>query len=148
MQDRRFFFAMASAALGATVAPGGAPSARAAIGAGVKTGTKAENLEHPFGVQQIYFQGATNELRVFEGGNLRLNPGMEPHPPHSHPEEEIMVVTEGTGEISVEGEVTNVAPGSMMYTNANELHGVKNTGSEPLLFYYFKWLKAREGSDG
>ena len=30
----------------------------------------------------------------------------------------------------------------MMYTNANELHGIKNTGSQDLVFYYFKWLKA------
>ncbi len=142
MKDRRFFFAMASAALGATMVPGGKPAARAAIGAGVKAGSKAETLEHPFGVQQIYYQGPTNELSAFEGGNLRLNAGMEPHPPHKHPEEEVMIVTEGAGEIYVEGETTRVGPGSMMYTNANELHGIKNTGSEPLLFYYFKWLKA------
>ncbi len=142
MQDRRFFFAMASAAVGATMAPGGTPGAQAAIGAAVKTGGKAEKLEHPFGVQHIYYQGPTNELSVFEGGSLRLKPGMEPHPPHKHPEEEIMLVTEGGGEIYVQGEVTQVGPGSMMYTNANELHGIKCIGAEPLLFYYFKWLKS------
>ena len=142
MQDRRFFFAMASAAVGATMAPGGTPGAQAAIGAAVKTGGKAEKLEHPFGVQHIYYQGATNELSVLEGGSLRLKPGMEPHPPHKHQEEEIMLVTEGSGEIYVQGEVTQVGPGSMMYTNANELHGIKCTGAEPLLFYYFKWLKS------
>jgi len=142
MQDRRFFFAMASAAVGATMAPGGTPGAQAAIGAAVKTGGKAKKLEHPFGVQHIYYQGPTNELSVFEGGSLRLKPGMEPHPPHKHPEEEIMLVTEGGGEIYVQGEVTQVGPGSMMYTNANELHGIKCTGAEPLLFYYFKWLKS------
>ncbi len=141
MHDRRLFFTMASAALGVTMTPGGTPAARATIGADVKTGANARTLEHPFGVQQIYYQGPTNELSVFEGGNLQLKPGMEPHPPHRHPEEEIMLVTEGTGEISVEGEVTRVGPGSMMYTNANELHGIRNTGPEPLLFYYFKWLK-------
>ncbi|MCY4594153.1 MAG: cupin domain-containing protein [Bryobacterales bacterium] len=142
MQDRRFFFAMASAAVGATMAPGGTPGAQAAIGAAVKTGGKAEKLEHTFGVQHIYYQGPTNELSVFEGGSLRLKPGMEPHPPHKHPEEEIMLVTEGSGEIYVQGDVTQVGPGSMMYTNANELHGIKCTGAEPLLFYYFKWLKS------
>ncbi len=142
MRDRRCFFAMASAALGAAIAPDRASAAQGAIGAGVKTGDTVQNLEHPFGVQQIYYQGRTDELSVFEGGNLRLNSGMEPHPPHTHPEEEIMVVTEGSGEISVEGKITQVGPGSMMYTNANELHGIRNTGSESLLFYYFKWLKA------
>ena len=64
---------------------------------------------------------------------------MAPHPPHEHPEEEIMVITEGSGEISVEGKVTKVANGSSMYCAAGKLHGVVNTGKSPLLFYYFKW---------
>ena len=67
---------------------------------------------------------------------------MEPHPPHKHPEEEILLVAEGSGEIYVEGETTEVQAGAMMYTNANELHGIKNTGSQDLVFYYFKWLKS------
>jgi quercetin dioxygenase-like cupin family protein len=50
-----------------------------------------------------------------------------------------MVVTEGAGEISVEGKVTKVAAGSSMYCAANKLHGIVNTGKAPLLFYYFKW---------
>jgi hypothetical protein len=25
-------------------------------------------------------------------GSLRLKPGMEPHPPHTHPEEEFMLI--------------------------------------------------------
>jgi hypothetical protein len=27
----------------------------------------------------------------------------------------------------------------MMYCAGNKLHGIKNTGKTPLLFYYFKW---------
>jgi hypothetical protein len=27
-----------------------------------------------------------------------------------------------------------------MFSEANKLHGVKNTGSQPLRFYYLKWL--------
>jgi quercetin dioxygenase-like cupin family protein len=72
-------------------------------------------------------------------GSLSLKPGMSPHPPHQHPEEEIMIVTEGSGEIVVEGKVTPVAPGSMMYCAAGKLHGIKNTGTKPLLFYFCKW---------
>jgi quercetin dioxygenase-like cupin family protein len=64
---------------------------------------------------------------------------MAPHPPHEHPEEEIMVVVEGTGEISVEGKTTRVEAGSTMYCAGGKLHGIVNTGKTPLLFYYFKW---------
>ena len=142
MEDRRLFLSMATATMGSAILAGGSSAARAGIKADVRTPEKAQELSHPFGVQHIYYQGATNDLRVFEGGSLRLRPGMEPHPPHKHPEEEILLLAEGIGEIYVEGKTTHVQAGAMMYTNANELHGIKNTGSQDLVFYYFKWLKA------
>ncbi len=92
-----------------------------------------------FGDLRVYYDGPTGQLSAMTAGSLRLKPGMSPHPPHQHPEEEIMVVTEGTGEITVEGKATQVSPGSMMYCAAGKLHGVQNTGKTPLLFYYFKW---------
>ncbi len=128
--------------LGAALAAAGAPSAQAKVADNVLGSEKAQKLEHPFGVQHIYYQGLTDMLQVFEAGSLDLKSGMSPHPPHKHPEEEIMIVTEGSGEISVEGEITKVGPGSMMFTGANRLHGIVNTGKTPLMFYYFKWLKA------
>jgi mannose-6-phosphate isomerase-like protein (cupin superfamily) len=93
----------------------------------------------PFGDLRTYFDGPTDQLRSMTAGSLLLKPEMSPHPPHRHPEEEIMVVTEGSGEIVVEGKVSQVGPGSMMYCAADKLHGVKNTGTQPLLFYFYKW---------
>src|SRR5258708_40115550 len=72
-------------------------------------------------------------------GSLRLKPGMSPHAPHQHPEEEFMVITEGAGEIVVDGKTTRVSSGSMMYCAAGTLHGIVNTGKDPLLFYFYKW---------
>ena len=135
MENRRTFFA----AMGAALAAAGAGQAAAKLNDGVQKAAGAEVLDYPFGQQHIYYQGPTDQLSFFEGGSLRLNPGQEPHPPHSHPEEEILLVTEGEGEISVDGKITQAAPGSMMYTAADRLHGIRNTGGEPLLFYYFKW---------
>ena len=94
-----------------------------------------------FGDNTVYFDGPTDQLSSMTAGSLRLKPGMEPHPPHQHPEEEIMVVTEGAGEILVDGKVTKVASGSMMYCGGNTVHGIRNTGKAPLLFYYYKWKK-------
>ncbi len=101
---------------------------------------KSSKLDRqPFGDLRTYFDGPTDQLKSLNAGSLLLKPGMSPHPPHQHPEEEIMVVTEGSGEISVEGKITKVAPGSMMYCEGGKLHGIVNTGSAPLLFYFFKW---------
>lgn len=99
---------------------------------------KAE--KHPFGELTIFFDGKTDDLKSLIAGTLLLYPGQEPHPPHQHPEEEIMIVTEGQGTILVGGKTYQVANGSVMFSEANKLHGVKNTGSQPLRFYYMKWL--------
>ena len=99
----------------------------------------AKFAQEPFGDHYLYFDGPTDQLSVMVAGSLRLNPGASPHPPHQHPEEEFLLVTEGTGEILVDGKITKVGPGSMMYCQGNALHGIENTGVEPMLFYYYKW---------
>ena len=99
---------------------------------------KAKLRKEPFGDLRIYFEGPT-EVKSMTAGSLLLKAGMSPHPPHQHPEEEFMVVTEGTGEISMDGKVTKVGPGSMMYAGAQRVHGIVNTGKTPLLFYFYKW---------
>jgi mannose-6-phosphate isomerase-like protein (cupin superfamily) len=101
----------------------------------------AKLTKEPFGDLLLYFDGPTEQLKSMTAGSLRLKAGMTPHAPHKHPEEEFMVVTEGEGEISVEGKITKVAAGSMMYCGANKLHGIVNTGKTPLLFYFYKWRK-------
>jgi len=111
---------------------GGLPSA-------VIDPASAKLTQEGFGDLRVYFDGPTPQLKSVTTGSLRLKPGMSPHPPHRHPEEEFMVIAEGTGEISVEGKVTRVAPGSIMFCAAGKLHGIVNTGKTPLLFYYWKW---------
>jgi len=99
----------------------------------------AKVTHEPFGDLAIYFTGATEQVQSMTAGSLRLKPGMSPHPPHQHPEEEFMVITEGAGEITVDGKKTKAVPGSMMYCAAGTLHGIVNTGATPLLFYFYKW---------
>ena len=99
-------------------------------------------VTHAFGVLRIYRDGSTSGLKSLVIGSIVLNPGAEPHPPHTHPEEEILLVTEGTGEISVKGNASAAGPGALLYTAPNELHGICNTGATPLTFYFIKWIAA------
>ena len=132
--NRRTFFG-ASASMGAAGMLMGAPK----LPDVTLDESKAKLTKEAFGELKIYFDGPTDQLKSMTAGSLRLKPGMSPHPPHQHPEEEIMVITEGTGEVVVTGKVTKVGPGSMMYCGANKLHGITNTGKTPLLFYFYKW---------
>ena len=118
----------------------GVPGAENRLSNGTMNADQAKLNRQPFGDLRVYYDGPTGHLKALTAGSLLLKPGMSPHPPHEHPEEEIMVITEGAGEISVEGKVTQVGPGSMMYCAANRSHGIVNTGKKPLLFYYYKWL--------
>jgi quercetin dioxygenase-like cupin family protein len=117
----------------------GLPAGEAKFPNGTRGSDQATLDRQPFGDLRIYYSGPTDQLHSMTAGSLLLKPGMSPHPPHQHPEEEFMVITEGSGEISVEDNVTQIIPGSMMYCAANRLHGIVNTGSKPLLFYFYKW---------
>ena len=107
----------------------------------VVIGSGAARMVHEaFGDARFYFEGRTDLLKEVTAGSLVLKPGTMPHPPHQHPEEEFMLVTEGEGEIQVGEKVTQVSAGAMMYCAANVLHGIENTGAVPMTFYFYKWL--------
>jgi len=91
---------------------------------------------HPFGEHRLYFHGTTANGRTASAGSVWVKPGMEPHPPHQHPEDEFQVIVEGTGEMLLDGKLTPAGPGAMMYCAGGKLHGVRNTGSTPMVIYY------------
>jgi mannose-6-phosphate isomerase-like protein (cupin superfamily) len=93
----------------------------------------------------VYVAGDTPGSSKFVTGRFVLEAGQTPHAPHTHAEEEVMVVEKGIGEIFCDGKTTKVGPGSVMYTAPNASHGIVNTGKEPLTFYFIKW--ATKGKD-
>ena len=97
----------------------------------------------PIGEHRVYFEGSTEGLASLIVGTLALKPGQEPHPPHRHVDEEIIVLIEGTGEITLNGKSSGVGPGEVMYAAPNCLHGIRNTGRSSLTLYYFKWIAKR-----
>jgi mannose-6-phosphate isomerase-like protein (cupin superfamily) len=130
---------MKLAGLNALAALAGAATSEPKIPSATMGQDQAKLSKEPFGDLRIYFDGPTEQVKSMTAGSLLLKPGMSPHAPHQHPEEEFMVITQGTGEISMEGKITKVGPGAMMYSTAGRLHGIVNTGKTPLLFYFYKW---------
>jgi mannose-6-phosphate isomerase-like protein (cupin superfamily) len=93
----------------------------------------------PCGQIGHYLQGDTPGSRKFDTGRFVLDAGKSPHPPHVHPEEEVMIVESGHGEILCDGKTTKIGPGSVMYSVPNAPHAITNTGDEPIVFYFIKW---------
>lgn len=99
-----------------------------------------EDEGKPVGKIGVYFDGETDGTQSLVTGRFVIDPGKSPHPPHVHPDEEILIVASGHGEIFCEGETTKVGPGSAMYSAPNVPHTIINTGDEPLTFYFMKWI--------
>jgi len=96
--------------------------------------------ENPVGQIGLYLQGQTPASSSLVSGRFIIDPGKTPHAPHVHQDEEILIVESGHGEIFCDGKTTKVGPGSVMYSSPNASHGITNTGSEPLTFYFVKWI--------
>ena len=56
-------------------------------------------------------------------------PGEVNHPPHQHLREEMMLIREGTIELTVAGKAYRLGPGDVGVIGSNELHNAKNVGT-------------------
>lgn len=86
------------------------------------------------GEVRSFFTMRTPTLEQLEVHETTLNPGKMPHPPHKHPNEEMLVIRQGTLEALVKGEWKRVGPGSVIFNASNQLHGLRNVGSEPAIY--------------
>jgi len=64
-----------------------------------------------------------------------LAPGQMPHPAHQHVHEEMIMLQEGTLEVTIRGESIRIGPGSVAYVRSNEPHGWRNIGSGPAQYF-------------
>lgn len=87
------------------------------------------------------FDSPTKTLDRFECHITTLNPGESPHPAHMHPEEELMIVKEGVIEEVLGGNQTNrVEAGGLIFCASNEMHGMRNIGTNRATYYVFKFF--------
>ncbi len=64
-----------------------------------------------------------------------LPAGQMPHPPHQHRDSEFVMIREGKLEFYNEGKTEPVGPGDVIYTASMKLHGMKNVGTTPALYF-------------
>jgi quercetin dioxygenase-like cupin family protein len=64
-----------------------------------------------------------------------LGPGEAPHPPHRHAHEEMIMIHEGTLEVTISGRSVTLGPGSTAYVASNEEHGWRNVGTTRAMYF-------------
>ncbi|MBO9713976.1 MAG: cupin domain-containing protein [Sphingomonas sp.] len=81
----------------------------------------------------------TATLKELEMHITTLNRGLASHPPHRHPNEELVIVREGTVETLSGGTWKRVGPGSIIFNASNSEHALKNVGDTPATYFVINW---------
>jgi quercetin dioxygenase-like cupin family protein len=94
------------------------------------------------GAVRRVFDNPTLTLNQLELHITTLKPGEAPHGPHRHPDEELIIVKEGTIESNMDGVLRRLGPGSVIFQASNELHTVKNVGDTDATYHVIRWKSA------
>ncbi len=94
------------------------------------------------GSVRSFFKARTATLDELEMHVTTLLPGKASHPPHRHPNEELIIVMQGTVETLSNGEWKRVGPGSVIFNASNQLHGMRNVGAGEAIYHVINWRTA------
>ena len=101
---------------------------------------EATLTEHPvIGRYAQTHLGCTPAGTDLEVGVLHLNPGAAAHPVHTHVEEELITVLDGTGPLHLDGAEHEVRAGAVTYIAPHVPHVLRNTSAEVLTYQWVKW---------
>jgi quercetin dioxygenase-like cupin family protein len=100
------------------------------------------------GERRQIFNGPTATLDNFSGHITTLRPGEVAHAPHRHPDEEMIVVKEGTLEVTINGETRRAGTGSVFFYAPNDLHGMKNVGDTAASYFVFRFITTKTPPKG
>ena len=93
----------------------------------------------PVGERRAFITSPTATLDEFSVHMTTLDAGQWPHPPHKHPDEEMILIKEGTLEITINDKVQRVGAGSVVFVAPNDMHGWKNVGASRANYFVLRW---------
>ena len=79
--------------------------------------------------QRRMFTAKTHTGFKIESHQSDIAPGEVNHPPHQHLREEMMLIREGTMELTISGKPYRLGPGDVGVIGSNEMHNAKNVGT-------------------
>lgn len=88
-----------------------------------------EKSERPWGRYEV-LQESTN----FKVKSIYVNPGQRLSYQRHQKRAEHWYVTQGSGQVTIEGKISSVSPGSVVDIEMNQLHRIANTGDIELIF--------------
>jgi XRE family transcriptional regulator, regulator of sulfur utilization len=134
--------AVAGAVFGAALTLATVSAQKQVTGSTTFEWARLEAKKTPIGARRDVMRSATPTLDELEMHITTLNPDAVSHPPHRHPEEELLIVKEGTVETLQNGTATRLGPGSIIFHASNDLHNIRNIGTTPATYHVIQWRVA------
>jgi len=94
------------------------------------------------GSSRKFFEGPTATLDVLECHASTLNPGATNHVILRRPNDEVIIVKQGTIEAFVNDKWVRVGPGSVIFNAANALQSMRNVGDVPATYHVIMFRPA------
>jgi (S)-ureidoglycine aminohydrolase len=91
------------------------------------------------GYRRNFFNRATSQSGQFEMHTTALNSGLVSHAPHTHIQEEIILILRGNVEMQIGDQFYKAAAGDLVFLSSNIPHALKNTGNEQCEYFAFQW---------
>jgi XRE family transcriptional regulator, regulator of sulfur utilization len=85
------------------------------------------------------FRDPTATLDELEVHVTFLPAGQSSHAPHTHPNEEIIIIKEGTLEAFLGGQTHRLGPGGLIFAASNVPHAVTNVGTATAVYHVINW---------
>lgn len=82
-------------------------------------------------IDRTFLDGRTVKMSV-------VAPRSATHPPHSHPEDEVFFILEGSAEFYLNGQTKTAGPYTSFYCPSNSKHGIRNVGDTVLKYLVIK----------
>lgn len=107
---------------------------------GAYSWNKLEPKKEETRIKRQVLEGKTFALSYFEVHSSTLEPGEAPHPPHTHADqEELMIIKEGRVKITIAGASKILGPGSIAFAMPGDEHGIENTGNTQATYYILRY---------
>ncbi len=85
------------------------------------------------------FDRQTTMLNRFDIHVTQLNEGFNSHPPHTHKNEEIILMLDGNAEMSIANDHPKANGGDVVFLTSMIPHNLTNVGKTPCLYYAIQW---------
>ncbi len=88
-----------------------------------------EKSDRPWGRYEVLQESANYKVK-----SIHVNPGQRLSYQRHQKRAEHWFITQGSGEVTIEGVISQVCPGSVIDIAINQLHRIANTGDVELIF--------------